>query len=422
MEDAGGDTKSGYSITLAPLVVKDKVIVGVGGGEYGIRGFIAAYDAETGKEVWRFYTIPGPGETGHETWEAVSRRSPTTFCDPEAWKHGGGSIWLTGSYDPQLNLTYWGVGNAGPDYNGAQRPGDNLYTDSVVALDADTGTLKWHYQFTPHDVYDYDAVQIPVLVDNWAGTRHQRRGLGQPQRQLLRARSRDRDVPARDAVREGQLDERVRRARAGRCRRRSRRASRPTRATRAGPTGTRRPSVRAPASSTSPAWEDYATIYGPAPVRYKEGDTSPAAVRRLRAGAGRAGPRHAVRSTTGPKPAGHGAVIALDPATGEQKWKFAMTDVTDSGILTTASEPAVHRRAGRLLPGAGRAHRRAAVEDATWRRHQCGADDVSAGQQAICGRGIGAVALRLRTRRVAEDGSRRRHRLRRSGRWRSFAN
>ena len=163
-------TKDGYSITHAPLVVKDKVIVGVGGGEYGIRGFIAAYDAATGKEAWRFYTIPAPGEPGSETWQACPKGA-NTFCDPDAWKHGGGSIWMTGSYDPQLNLTYWGVGNVGPDYNGAQRPGDNLYTDSVVALDADTGKLKWHYQFTPHDVYDYDSVQVPVLIDNWDGSR-----------------------------------------------------------------------------------------------------------------------------------------------------------------------------------------------------------------------------------------------------------
>ncbi len=119
----------GYSISLAPLVVKDKVIVGVGGGEYGIRGFIAAYDAATGKEAWRFNTIPAPGEPGSETRGAATR-----------WKSGGGSIWVTGSYDPALNLTYWGIGNPGPDFNPAQRPGDNLYTDSVVALDADTGT------------------------------------------------------------------------------------------------------------------------------------------------------------------------------------------------------------------------------------------------------------------------------------------
>ena len=146
-------------MTMAPLVVKDKVLVGVGGGEYGIRGFIAAYDAKTGDEVWRFYTIPGPGEPGHETWRG------------DDWKTGGGSIWVTPSYDPELNLTYWGVGNPGPDWNPDQRPGDNLYTDSVVALDADTGELKWHFQFTPNDGYDYDAVQIAVLADiNWRGT------------------------------------------------------------------------------------------------------------------------------------------------------------------------------------------------------------------------------------------------------------
>ena len=124
----------------------------------------------TGREAWRFYTVPAPGEPGSETWERCPPEAKS-FCDPEAWKHGGGSIWMTGSYDPQLNLTYWGTGNVGPDYNGGQRPGDNLYTASIVALDADTGKLKWHYQFTPHDVYDYDSVQVPVLVDNWAGSR-----------------------------------------------------------------------------------------------------------------------------------------------------------------------------------------------------------------------------------------------------------
>ena len=135
------DSKAGYSLTLAPLAVKDKVIVGVGGGEYGIRGFVAAFEARTGKEAWRFSTIPGPGEAGFETWAPCPPKTET-FCDSEAWKHGGGSIWVTGSFDPALNLTYWGVGNAGPDGNADQRPGDNLYTDSVVALDADTGRLK----------------------------------------------------------------------------------------------------------------------------------------------------------------------------------------------------------------------------------------------------------------------------------------
>ena len=159
-----GDIEAAYSMTLAPLVVKDKVIIGVGGGEYGIRGYIAAYDAQTGEEAWRFYTIPGPGEPGHETWEPCPP-NPATYCDPDAWEHGAGSVWLTGSYDAELNLTYWGVGNAGPDYNAAQRPGDNLYTCSVVALNADTGELEWHFQFTPNDRYDYDSVQVPVLVD-----------------------------------------------------------------------------------------------------------------------------------------------------------------------------------------------------------------------------------------------------------------
>ncbi|HYR44588.1 MAG TPA: PQQ-binding-like beta-propeller repeat protein, partial [Terriglobia bacterium] len=126
--------ESGYAMTLAPLVVKDKVIVGTAGGEFGIRGFIAAYDAKTGKEAWRFYTIPGPGEPGHETWPANSN----------AWEHGGASVWVTGSYDPDLNLTYWGIGNPGPDWNGDDRGGDNLYSCSVVALDVDTGKLKWH--------------------------------------------------------------------------------------------------------------------------------------------------------------------------------------------------------------------------------------------------------------------------------------
>jgi len=152
------DSKLAYSVTMAPLVIKDLVIVGTGGGEYGIRGFIAAYDVRTGKEVWRFNAIPAPGEPGSETWQG------------DDWEHGGASVWITGSYDPELNLTYWGIGNPGPDWNPAQRPGDNLYSDSVVALDADTGERKWHFQFTPNDAYDYDSVQVPVLVDmQWQG-------------------------------------------------------------------------------------------------------------------------------------------------------------------------------------------------------------------------------------------------------------
>ena len=145
--------RNGYSITVAPLVVKDMVVCGISGGEYGIRGFLDAYDAATGKRRWRFWTIPEPGQPRSETWSG------------NAWKTGGGSTWVTGSYDAGQNLIIWGGGNPSPDWNGDSRPGDNLYTDSALALDADTGKLKWHYQFVPHDVHDWDAVQVPVLVD-----------------------------------------------------------------------------------------------------------------------------------------------------------------------------------------------------------------------------------------------------------------
>jgi alcohol dehydrogenase (cytochrome c) len=329
-------TKGGYSITHAPLVVKDKVIVGVGGGEYGIRGFIAAYDAETGKEAWRFYTIPGPGEPGHETWEACPPKSDG-FCDPEAWKHGGGSIWLTGSYDPQLNLTYWGVGNVGPDYNGAQRPGDNLYTDSIVALDADTGTLKWHYQFTPHDVYDYDAVQIPVLVDNWAGTRinvvawANRNG-----NFYILDRATGRFLLGRPFVKVNWMSEFDER---GRPTQTPQPAGQPTYPGNQGGTNWYSPSYspRTRLFYVS-AWEDYASIYTPSPAQFKEGSVFVGGgPRNLAAVPGAPGlGRGPINSWT--EAAGHGAILALDPTTGEQKWKFAMTDVTDSGILTTASD------------------------------------------------------------------------------------
>ncbi|MBI3667336.1 MAG: PQQ-dependent dehydrogenase, methanol/ethanol family [Acidobacteria bacterium] len=143
----------GCNITGAPLVVKDKVIVGVTGGEMAHRGYINAFDAKTGRHVWRFWTIPGPGEPGHETWEG------------DSWKFGGASTWMTGSYDPESNLVFWGVGNPAADFYGDDRKGANLYTDSVVALDADTGKLKWYYQQIPHDVWDWDSAYESVLLD-----------------------------------------------------------------------------------------------------------------------------------------------------------------------------------------------------------------------------------------------------------------
>lgn len=143
----------GYSLSVAPLIVNRSVVVGVAGGEYAIRGFLAAYDVDTGTKQWQFDTIPGPGEPGHETWSGDSGRN------------GGGGTWVTGSYDPSLDFLYWGVGNPSPDFLGDDRVGDNLYSESVIALHSRTGKLAWHFQFTPHDVHDWDSTQTPILAD-----------------------------------------------------------------------------------------------------------------------------------------------------------------------------------------------------------------------------------------------------------------
>ena len=147
------DHRGGYSKTAAPLVVKDRVVTGIAGGEFGIRGFLDAYDAESGERAWRTYTIPGPDQPDNRTWSG------------DSWRTGGSPTWITGSYDPDLDLVYWGTGNPGPDYNGEVRLGDNLYADSVLALDGDTGDMAWYFQFTPHDVHDWDAIQVPILAD-----------------------------------------------------------------------------------------------------------------------------------------------------------------------------------------------------------------------------------------------------------------
>ncbi len=152
------EVSEGYFSTMAPLALKDKIIVGISGGETGIRGFLDAYDPATGKRLWRFNTIPGPGEFGNDTWEG------------DSWKSGGGATWMTGTYDPELDLIYWGIGNPGPDLNGEVRKGDNLFSCSVVAIEPATGKRRWHFQFTPHDVYDWDANETPMLVDRmWKG-------------------------------------------------------------------------------------------------------------------------------------------------------------------------------------------------------------------------------------------------------------
>jgi alcohol dehydrogenase (cytochrome c) len=156
------DVEEGYTMTGAPLALSDRVIVGVAGGEFGARGFIAAYNAADGKRLWTFYTVPGPGETGHDTWAG------------DSWKTGGAPTWTTGAYDPNLDLIYWGVGNPSPEFLASVRKGDNLFSNSVVALDGKTGKLAWHYQFTPADDRDWDSNQQPVLTEiEWKGAPRQ---------------------------------------------------------------------------------------------------------------------------------------------------------------------------------------------------------------------------------------------------------
>jgi len=151
------DKTKHYGATSAPLVVKDMVVVGTSGGDSGVRGFVAAYDARTGKKTWQYWTIPGPGEFGSSSWPG------------DSYLHGGGTTWMPGTYDPELNTLYWTTSNPAPDFVGDSRPGDDLYTACVLALDADSGKLKWYFQFTPHDLYDYDATETPVLIDTRNG-------------------------------------------------------------------------------------------------------------------------------------------------------------------------------------------------------------------------------------------------------------
>jgi len=324
-----GDVKLAYSITMAPLVVKDKIIVGVGGGEFGIRGFIAAYDAKTGKEVWRFNTVPGPGEPGHETWSG------------DDWKNGGASVWNTGSYDPELNLTYWGIGNPGPDWNPDQRPGDNLYSDSVVALDPDTGKLKWHFQFTPHDPYDYDSTQVAVLADiEWQGRPTKtilwanRNGffyvldrtngkflLGEPFVKVNWASGLDKNgVPIQTPQPAGS----------------------PTWPGVQGGTNWYPPSY-SPSTGLFyfSVWENYASVFRKEEQEYQPGRNFTGGAAPVLApvpgaptiGVGRRGP---INNWT--NAVGNGATIAVDPKTGKRVWTFPQYDVTDAGMLTTASD------------------------------------------------------------------------------------
>ncbi len=324
-----GDVDQSYSVTMAPLAVKDKIMVGVGGGEFGIRGYVAAFDAETGELAWKTYTIPGPGEANHDSWEG------------DDWEHGGAPVWITGSFDPELNLTYWGVGNPGPDWNAGQRPGDNLYSDSAIALDADTGELKWHFQFTPNDGYDYDSVQVPVLADiNFRGT---------PKKVMMWA-NRNGYFYVLDRVTgeflEGKpfvtvnwssgLDEN------GRPIPTPQPEGMPTYPGNQGGTNWYPPSF-SPNTGLFyfSAWENYATIYRAEESEYIPGRAflgggfsvlapAPGAPT---IGIGRTNP---INNWT--NEVGFASLKAMDPQTGEAVWSYNQFDVSDSGMLTTASD------------------------------------------------------------------------------------
>ena len=312
-----GSAADRYAITHAPLIVKDKVIVGLAGGDGPIRSSIAAFDAKTGKEVWRFYTIPGPGEPGNETWSG------------DSWKTGGAAVWNTGAYDPDTNLTYWGIGNPAPDTNGDVRLGDNLYSDCVVALDADTGKLKWYYQFTPHDTMDYDATQVPVLAD----IDYQ----GRPRKVMMWAnrngvfyvldRNSGQFLMGKPFVKANWLtgfDEK------GRPMRTPGQQDSPTPVL-IQPNGLGGTNWYPPSYSPHtglfyiPGWENSGTMFAKGAGFGRATGNTPMAQ-----------PNLAVDLKT-PED-GFGIVRAFDPKTGDMKWEYKMTDITWAGVLSTASD------------------------------------------------------------------------------------
>jgi alcohol dehydrogenase (cytochrome c) len=317
----GSRNNEKYSITHAPMVVKDRIVMGMGGGDFGVLGFIAAFDAKNGRELWRFDTIPRPGEPGNETWAG------------DSWKTGGAGVWNSGAFDPEANLVYFGTGNPAPGWDGRTRRGDNLYSDSVVALDADTGKLKWFYQFTPHDEVDYDSTQVPLLADiDWQGRPRKvmlwanRNGvayvfdrltgellLGKPFVKVnwmdgFDEKGRPRRVPGKVPTAEGSY----------------------ITPTFRGATNWAPPSY-SPRTGLFyvPAWENTAmvAIEGQAPRIPGVSGTGSL-------------PQGQVSLTPNTKKEdeGYGVIRALDPRTLEPKWDFKMNDITWAGVLTTASD------------------------------------------------------------------------------------
>ncbi len=327
------DWHKGYQLNVAPLVVKDKVILGPATNEEGANCWVAAYDVKTGKELWRFYTAPtSADEPAAKTWAG------------DSWKHGGSPIWVTGSYDPDTNLTFWGTGNPNPGWNGDRRPGDDLYSDSVVALDVDTGKLKWYYQFTPHDEYDWDSVQVPVLAQiDWQG---------KPRKVMLWAnrngfyyvidRTSGRFLLGKAFVKQTWnigFDE----------------VGRPMKAPGIDPKPTHGehvlPGTQGGTNWYSPSFSPSTGLFYVSSWENYDAPTSKGLIEEWKEGGKYSGnarppgaPRRARGAGRGPLPAfkteeeGYGAVKALDPATGQQKWEFKLVDWTESGVLTTASD------------------------------------------------------------------------------------
>ena len=316
------EARDRYAITHAPLVIKDKVIVGTAGGDGGATGIIAAFDAKTGSEVWRFTTIPQPGEPGNETWSG------------DSWKRGGAAVWNTGAYDPESNLTYWGIGNPAPDWDGRQRLGDNLYSDCVVALDADSGKLKWYYQFTPHDEMDYDAAQVPVLADmQWPD----RSGQSQLRKLMLWAnrnglmyvldRTSGQFLMGKPFVKVNWMDGFDEKGRPKRV---------------PGMVPSKEGTLIMPTVNGGTNW--YPPSYSPRtelfyiPGWENTGSIAIEGGRPQTVGDIPAGAPNLLAPNTRPEAQGYGFVRAFDMKTGEKKWEFKMNDVTYAGVLSTASD------------------------------------------------------------------------------------
>jgi alcohol dehydrogenase (cytochrome c) len=326
------DWRDGLQYNLAPLVIKNMLILGTADNERGANCWVAAYDVKTGDELWRFWTTPNSAsDPGADTWGG------------DSYKHGGDPIWVTGSYDPETNLTYWGTGDPNPGWGGDTRPGDNLYSDSVLALDADTGKLKWYFQFTPHDEFDYDSVQVPVLADI--------QFQGQPRKAMLWAnrngyfyvldRTNGQFLLGKPFVKVNWslgLDAK----------------GRPIPSPQLSPKPAGQSFIQ-PGTQGGTTW--YSPSYSPRTGLFyistwanysqysSKGDPGPWIKDKtytalgVRTAADRVSTRvRGIPAAYRREEDGYGAVRALDPETGERKWEFRMSDYTESGVLTTASD------------------------------------------------------------------------------------